>query len=144
MILDTPGRQWLNSLIARLYRAKSSEALLCDDSTADRSQALNRTLVRMGLQRTVLYPVRHSGPSIDILNKTRNLAAVKRRWCWATDASARRYEKASRTTSLSNNFTGEPKAYLMKCQKSLPRAMGMLEAVVDFAGVYGGRTGRRL
>ena len=91
----------------------------------------------------MLYALRHSGPSIDILNGSRDLASVKRRGCWAADASVRRYEKAAKTMAISRSYSGELKMYLLKCKKLLPAVMSHLELPIDVAGEVCRPTRRR-
>ncbi len=78
-------------------RARGPNELLFSEPMDKWSKQLRAALERMGLPPTVLYSLRHSGPSIDILNASRDLASVKRRGWWAADASVRRYEKAAKT-----------------------------------------------
>ena len=140
VILDSPDRQWMNALLAERYRKVSATDLIFPEPMSEWGRYFKEALVRMGLPPTVLYALRHSGPSIDILNKARDLQAVKRRGCWAADSSVRRYEKAAKTMSLSKDFSGELKTYLLKCKKQLPQIMMRFQVPVEFGGACRNRT----
>ena len=49
--------------------------------------------MRLDKLAPVLYMARHSGPSIDVAEKTRTLDQVQVRGRWASEATVRRYEK---------------------------------------------------
>ena len=46
--------------------------------------------------RPVMYSLRHTGASSDILNRRRTLEEVKRRGAWPSDLTVKKYEKHAR------------------------------------------------
>ena len=64
-----------------------------------------KTVRALGVPEAVPYQARHSGPSIDLALRRRELASAKKRGRWRTDRSLRRYEKAGRLLSVADRWS---------------------------------------
>ena len=53
-----------------------------------------KSAASLAVPTVVPYQARHSGPSIDLVLRRRDLTTAKKRGRWRTDCSVRRYEKA--------------------------------------------------
>jgi hypothetical protein len=134
VILDSVERQWMNPLLGQLHRRLQSNESLWEQSMDEWTKEFRRALRRLKQPETVLYSLRHSGPTIDVLNHRRTLDQVKRRGGWAADSSVRRYEKASKALALGQHVKGELRGHVIKCLKRLPRVLGRLEGPISFVG----------
>jgi hypothetical protein len=56
---------------------------------------------------------------------------VKRRGCWASGSSIRRYEKAAKTMSLSKKMPGDLKLHLSRRVRKLALVIAGVEAPVE-------------
>ena len=103
IILNSPGREWVGSVLEMWARRRTPNASPDDfvfpKLTLAKYEALFRKYSRSLLGK--LGPVtphvaRHSAPSHDVLVGSRSLAMVQKRGRWAHPKSVKRYEKSGR------------------------------------------------
>ena len=77
----------------------------------------------LGVLNPTLYMVRHSGPSIDVAEKTRTLTEVKARGRWAADTSVRRYEKHSQLTKQWHSLSKKAQLFSLSVVAHIPNLL---------------------
>ena len=107
ILLDSKTTPWMGLLLRHHLSLHRGEMIFRVDYRGLRD-AWQGALVDLGLCRThsVLYQLRHSGPSYDRMVKHRSLLDVKKRGRWLSDSSVRRYEASAR---LNQEFQKLPK-----------------------------------
>ncbi|CAK0875914.1 unnamed protein product [Prorocentrum cordatum] len=102
-VLNSPGRDWVGSVLEMWARRRSSssrpEDLVFPNLSLAKYEALFRQYSRSVLGKTghlTPHVARHSAPSHDVLTGARSLSMVQKRGRWAHPKSVKRYEKSGR------------------------------------------------
>ena len=110
VILDSQHLQWLNP-VWRVLHDQDAEKLVFPFGYAAYMVEFKRSVAALGVPGAVPYQARHSGPSIDLALRRRDLKAAKKRGRWKTDRSLRRYEKAGRLLRVADRWTAAQRAH---------------------------------
>ena len=122
VVLDSPHLQWLNPMFEVLH-AQPRDKLLFPFGYAAYVSEFKKSATMLGVKNAVPYQARHSGPSIDLALRRRDLKAAKKRGRWRTDKSLRRYEKAGRLQLVADRWSAAQRAHFN-------RSMDLVEALI--------------
>lgn len=101
---STPHRQFVVDLLAEVFRAAKARSTLPEEPLFpaltlpkyERILQESAHLVGLSALRITPHMLRHGGPSTDVFENVRDLAAVQKRGRWASHLSVSRYEKHAR------------------------------------------------
>ena len=110
VLMDSPHLQWLRPVWETLHDQPPSN-LLFPFGYAAFVVEFKKTVRALGVKEAVPYQARHSGPSIDLALRRRDLKSAKKRGRWRTDRSLRRYEKAGRLLRVADRWTAAQRAH---------------------------------
>ena len=110
ILLDSAHLQWLNP-VWQVLHDQEPDALLFPFGYAMYTTEFKKAATAMGVPDAVPYQARHSGPSIDLALRRRELGAAKKRGRWKTDRSLRRYEKAGRLLRVADRWTAAQRSH---------------------------------
>jgi hypothetical protein len=125
LILDLDKYQFLAPALAKLVANRPPSAPLIDLPPGRLAHVLASIGSRLGMKPSpLLYQLRHSGPSIDFADQSRDLMAIKRRGRWKSDSSLRRYEKGAQITKQLRALPGSVQSFVVRAATSLPGVLG--------------------
>eukprot|EP00438_Fugacium_kawagutii_P031773 Skav205360 [mRNA] locus=scaffold1956:237000:237728:- [translate_table: standard] len=110
LILDDVKAPWLPKLLQDLADLKmkqhGEDAMLWSFSAAQYLKRWRDAVNSLGIQEVAISPYqnRHGGASRDHLKKLRSVPSIQRRGRWASDSSARIYDKPGRMQQVINTF----------------------------------------
>lgn len=113
LILDDVKAPWLPNLLQALAQKKmkqeGEEAMLWSFSAAQYLQRWRAAVSSLQAEDIAISPYqnRHGGVSRDHLKRLRSVASIQRRGRWASDSSARIYDKPGRMQQVINVFGGQ-------------------------------------
>jgi hypothetical protein len=134
IILDSPHRAWLGIHLAKLYRGRLAGERLFKFTLDKWNKAFQAATKELGLPRTVLYSLRHAGPTADVLTHRRSLIEVKKRGRWVSDSSVRRYEKAAKSMAIVSKYGINLRTHLKRCTELLPAVLSFNAVAPRFTG----------
>ena len=119
ILLDSPVMPFLNFGLKKLAQHRLGRFLFNLDYCQLRN-IWEASMKDIGLPKnhSVLYQLRHSGPSHDRLHNLRSALAVKMRGRWQSDSSVKRYEAHAR---LHQQFQQLPSQLQEKCLSAVTR-----------------------
>jgi len=123
ILLDSEHRQWMSLDLKKLYDRTAPGGLLFTFTMSQWSNAFQAALKELGLPKTVLYSLRHAGPTADVLAGRRDLVTVKKRGRWISDSSLRRYEKAAKSLSIAQSYPLSLREHLRWCHRQIANVM---------------------
>ena len=127
ILLNSPTRSWLGPLLEAAATARETDSKhtryppLFRLSYAECDNAFRSASRRTGLHplRPVLYMLRHTGASCDMLHRRRPPAEIKRRGRWNSDMTLKRYEKHARAQAQLHRVSPMTLSYLRRCHDQL-------------------------
>jgi integrase len=128
VLLNSEDRAYTADILSLVYhRAKGPSARLFGDVTLSQYEELMRKArIKAGLGHYQLTPhaIRHSGPSIDCLQRTRSCDEVMARGRWKTIKSIQRYQKPGQLLLKMNKI---PQRVWDHANKALPTLLARLK-----------------
>ena len=109
VIFDKPDEVWVGKVLARLAKTKRPSESLFSLTYEKYSKVFQESLddCLMGEMGHTLYAWRHTGPSTDFLTNRRDDREIQAKARWASDASMKRYKKA--TLALKHGMMTDPR-----------------------------------
>jgi len=125
LILDLAKHQFLAPVLAKLVAGRPALAPLFDFPQSHLSRVLAAFGSRLGMKPVpLLYQLRHSGPSIDFADQSRNLTGIKRRGRWRSDSRLSRYEKGAQVTKQLRALPLGAQAFVVRAARMLAGVLG--------------------
>ena len=99
------------------------DAPLWDFGAKEYLKAWRSCVQALGIEgfATSPYQNRHGGASRDSLQRLRSVAEIRRRGRWASESSARIYDKPGRMQQLINQYEGKLRQFGDQVQRDFPR-----------------------
>ena len=121
LTLDSVERAWLGLLLEELARGRRPEEFLFDVTMSRWDKLYRAAARRLGAEHLhpVLYLLRHTGASADVLKRRRDTLEVKRRGRWLSDSALRRYEKHARASAQANKLSRALQEHCKLCHVHL-------------------------
>ena len=122
VLLDTQSRPWLGPFVEALAAKRPQEEPQLVRTTYhvwERAFQAAASKAGVSILHPVLYLLRHTGASSDILKRRRRLDVVKKRGRWLSDMTVRRYEKAAQTQSRLNLLSPAAREFARYCHDHL-------------------------
>jgi len=121
LILDLDKYHFLAPALAKLVADRALAAPLIDLPPGRLSHVLASIGSWLGMSpSSLLYQLRHSGPSIDFADQSRDLMGIKRRGRWRSDSSLRRYEKGAQITKQLRALPASVQSFVVRAAAALP------------------------
>ena len=101
ILLDQVNFKWVGELLVTLAREKGASGRIFSFTNDEVRLCFEKAVHLLGLpEDSVLYQLRHSGASHDLIHHHREFANVMTRGRWVTETSVRRYAKQGRVQRL--------------------------------------------
>ena len=110
LLWDGPRLLWLQKFFPVWQRA--GEGTIWNFTYAQYARRFAMAAERLGLTAVVPYSLRHSGASLDALDRSRTLQEIQKRGRWRAHRSLVRYEKAGRIYAEYNRLPAATRAWL--------------------------------
>ncbi len=131
LLLDLPDEIWLGQALDRLCEGRDPEDSMFSFSATGYANEMRKSAdeCRLSDMGGTPYLWRHTGPSIDFLEKRRLETDIKRRARWGSDSSLRRYQKATLALRQASKVPTAILQYGKDVEKSLAQYMFGLAAL---------------
>ena len=137
---STPLGLWMAPLFQHFHQLPKEQMLL-QGTYAEHLADFKLATSQLGVPDVQLSETRHSGASIDVAKKHRNIDAVAKQGRWLSVKSLRRYERAGELNRSWNKLSAAQRIYFEKCEEEIAAAVlyGRLppDLVTNFAQVSG-------
>ena len=105
ILMDAPYAPVVGEALAALARMRPHLPLFEFDYLELKREFMKCQELLLLPERFILYQIRHGGPSHDRAFQVRDLAAVKQRGQWCSDASVKRYESHARLQAVEQRLS---------------------------------------
>ena len=131
LLLDLPDEIWLGQALDRLCKGRDPEDSMFSFSATGYANQMRKSAdeCRLSDMGVTPYLWRHTGPSIDFLEKRHLETDIKRRARWGSDSSLRRYQKATLALRQASKVPTAILQYGKDVEKSLAQYMFGLAAL---------------
>ena len=119
ILLNTPGREFLWSLLARRRLELSRGQKIVDGGLIAWNKVWKEAALHLKLPPATLYVLRHTGPSDDRLRNRRSLDDVQKRGAWLSRKSVLRYEKAATILKVTRDLDPRVVEHIALCERNL-------------------------
>ena len=116
--MDSPLVEWLAPFYEEIHVAVSTDCARAF-TYSQYVMSLKAAAAELHLTNVVPHQRRHSGPSIDLGNRTRNLEQVQKRGRWAAASTMVRYERYCRFSKDWGRLTEKQKSLFTDCAEAL-------------------------
>jgi hypothetical protein len=150
---NTPLGLWMAPLFDHFSKLPKEQMLL-EGTYAEHLADFKTVTHQLGVADVQLSETRHSGASIDVAKKHRNIDAVAKQGRWLSVKSLRRYERAEELNRSWNKLSAQQRTYFERCEREIAPAVLYGRLPPDFetsspqvlassknAGRYGARAG---
>ena len=124
LLLDLPQHQFLGPVLADLISNRRGGEPLFKFDQGHLTRCFRMVTDELGVKpQPMLYQLRHSGASMDYINRARDLLGIKRRGRWRADSSLRRYEKGGRLTEQLRKLAPRVRGFCVRSAGRLPAVL---------------------
>jgi hypothetical protein len=119
---STPLGLWMAPLFQHFHQLPKEQVLL-QGTYAEHLADFKLATSQLGVPDVQLSETRHSGASIDVAKKHRNIDAVAKQGRWLSVKSLRRYERAGELNRSWNKLSAAQRIYFEKCEEEIAAAV---------------------
>ena len=119
---STPLGLWMAPLFQHFHQLPKEQMLL-QGTYAEHLADFKLATSQLGVPDVQLSETRHSGASIDVAKKHRNIDAVAKQGRWLSVKSLRRYERAGELNRSWNKLSAAQRIYFEKCEEEIAAAV---------------------